>query len=71
MRFAPSLIVVGMNHRILLRLTRIQREDYLWKFVVVCGRKKSLQQNVRLIRGICGFLGKPQISTNFHKLFVG
>ena len=49
----------------------IQQEDYLWKFVVVCGRKKSLQQNVRLIRGICGFLGKPQISTNFHELFCG
>ena len=37
MRFAPSLIVVGMNHRILLRLTRIQREDYLWEFVLIRG----------------------------------
>ena len=33
MRFAPSLIVAGMNHRISSRFTRIQREDYLWKFV--------------------------------------
>ena len=49
----------------------IQQDDYLWEFVVVCGWKKSLQQNVRLIRGICGFKGKPQISTNFHELFVG
>ena len=32
-----------------------QREDYLWKFVVVCGWKKSLQQNICVIRGICGF----------------
>ena len=32
-----SLIVAGMNHRKLLRLTRIQREDYLWKFVLICG----------------------------------
>ena len=30
---APSLIVAGMNHRILSRLTRIQRDDYLWEFV--------------------------------------
>ena len=55
MRFAPSLIVAVMNHRILSRLTQIQREDYLWEFVVVCGWKKSLQQNICVIRGICGF----------------
>ena len=70
MRFAPSLIVVGMNHRILLRLTRIQREDYLWEFVLIRGYK-SPQQNISVIRGICGFKAKPQISTNFHELFVG
>ena len=52
---APSPIVAGMNHRILSRLTQIHREDYLWEFVVVCGWKKSLQQNICVIRGICGF----------------
>ena len=35
MRFAPSLIVGGMNHRKLLRLTQIQQDDYLWEFVAV------------------------------------
>ena len=43
----------------------------LWEFGVVCGWEKSLQQNIRVIRGICGFKAKPQISTNFHKLFCG
>ena len=28
---------------------------------MVCGWKKFLQQNIRVIRGICGFKGKPQI----------
>ena len=70
MRFAPSLIVAGMNHRISSRLTQIQREDYLWKFVLIRVRKSS-QQNICVIRGICGFKAKPQISTNFHELFVG
>ena len=60
MRFAPSLIVVGMNHRILLRLTRIQREDYLWEFVLIRGYK-SPQQNISVIRGICGFKANTQI----------
>ena len=36
MRFVPSLIVAGMNHRISSRLTRIPREDYLWEFVGIC-----------------------------------
>ena len=34
---APSPIVAGMNHRILSRLTQIQREDYLWEFVLIRG----------------------------------
>ena len=33
----PSLIVAGMNHRISSRFTRIQQEDYLWKFVLIRG----------------------------------
>ena len=70
MRFVPSPIVAGMNHRISSRFTRIPREDYLWEFVLISGRK-SPQQNIRVIRGICGFKAKPQISTNFHELFVG
>ena len=37
MRFAPSLIVAGMNHRILSRLTQIQQEDYSWEFVLIRG----------------------------------
>ena len=52
------------------RLNEIQREDYLWKFVLIRVRKSS-QQNICVIRGICGFKAKPQISTNFHELFVG
>ena len=51
------------------RLNEIQREDYLWKFVLIRGYK-SPQQNISVIRGICGFKAKPQISTNFHELFV-
>ena len=42
MRFVPSLIVAGMNHRISSRFTQIQREDYLWEFVLIRGRKKHL-----------------------------
>ena len=53
------------------RFNEIQQKDGLWEFVVVCGWKKSLQQNIRVIRGICGFKANPQISTNFHELFVG
>ena len=52
------------------RLNEIQREDYLWEFVLIRGYK-SPQQNISVIRGICGFKAKPQISTNFHELFVG
>ena len=52
------------------RFNEIQREDYLWKFVLIRVRKSS-QQNICVIRGICGFKAKPQISTNFHELFVG
>ena len=37
MRFAPSLIVADMNHRILLRLTRIQRDSTRRIFVGICG----------------------------------
>ena len=48
----------------------IQREDDLWKFVLIRGYK-SPQQIICVIRGICGFKAKPQISTNFHELFVG
>ena len=49
------------------RFNEIQQEDYLWEFGVVCGWVKSLQQNICVIRRICGFKAKPQISTNFHK----
>ena len=52
------------------RFNEIQQEDYLWKFVLIRVRKSS-QQNICVIRGICGFKAKPQISTNFHELFVG
>ncbi len=52
------------------RFNEIQREDYLWEFVLIRGYK-SPQQNISVIRGICGFKAKPQISTNFHELFVG
>ena len=38
--------------------------DYLWQ-------KKSPQQIIRVIRGICGFKANPHINTNFHELFVG
>ena len=34
---APSLIVAGMNHRILSRLTQIQRNSTRWLFVGICG----------------------------------
>ena len=51
------------------RLNEIQREDYLWKFVLIRVRKSS-QQNICVIRGIRGFKATPQISTNFHELFV-
>ena len=47
------------------RFNEIQQDDYLWEFVVVCGWKKFLQQNIRVIRGICGFKGKPQIRQIF------
>ena len=54
---APSPIVAGMNHRILSRLTRIPRDSTRrWLWKFVL---------------ICGFKAKPQISTNFHELFVG
>ena len=52
------------------RFNEIQQDDYLWKFVLISGRK-SPQQNIRVIRGICGFKGKAHISTNFYELFVG
>ena len=52
------------------RFNEIQQDDYLWKFVLIRGYK-SPQQNISVIRGICGFKAKPQISTNFHELFVG
>ena len=52
------------------RFNEIQQEDNLWEFVLIRG-KKSSQQNICVIRGICGFKAKPQISTNFYKLFVG
>ena len=34
---APSPIVAGMNHRILLRLTRIPRDSTRRLFVGICG----------------------------------
>ena len=34
-------------------------------------QETTVQKNIRVIRGICGFKAKPQISTNFHELFVG
>ena len=34
---APSLIVAGMNHRILSRLTQIQRNSTRRLFVKICG----------------------------------
>ena len=46
------------------RFNEIQREDYLWEFVLIRGYK-SPQQNISVIRGICGFKAKPQISTNY------
>ena len=52
------------------RFNEIQQDDYLWEFVLIRVRKSS-QQNICVIRGICGFKAKPQISTNFHELFVG
>ena len=52
------------------RFNEIQQDDYLWEFVLIRGYK-SPQQNISVIRGICGFKAKPQISTNFHELFVG
>ena len=36
MRFAPLLIVAGMNHRILSRLTRIPRDSTRRWFVEIC-----------------------------------
>ena len=51
------------------RFNEIQQDDYLWEFVLIRG-KKSPQQIICVIRGICGFKAKPQISTNFHELFV-
>ena len=50
------------------RFNEIQQDDYLWEFVLIRVRKSS-QQNICVIRGICGFKAKPQISTNFYKLF--
>ena len=49
------------------RLNEIQREDYLWKFVLIRVRK-SPQQIICVIRGICGFKGShklAQIFTNY------
>ena len=42
------------------RFREIQQEDYLWEFVLIRG-KKSSQQNISVIRGICGFKANPQI----------
>ena len=64
-RCSPLIFSKGSH-----RFNEIQREDYLWKFVLIRVRKSS-QQNICVIRGICGFKAKPQISTNFHELFVG
>ena len=46
------------------RFNEIQQDDYLWEFVLIRVRKSS-QQNICVIRGICGFKAKPQISTNY------
>ena len=32
---------------------------------------KNLRKNIRVIRVIRGFFNQPQISTNFHELFLG
>ena len=53
------------------RFNEIQQDDYLGEFVVVCGWKKFLQQNIRVIRGICGFKAKPQISHKFSRIIRG
>ena len=50
------------------RLTKIQREDYLWKFVLIRVRKSS-QQNICVIRGICGFKGNHKIAQIFTNYF--
>ena len=44
------------------RLNEIQQDDYLWEFVVVCGWKKFLQQNIRVICEICGFKASHKFS---------
>ena len=48
MRFAPSLIVAGMNHRILSRLTRIPRDSKRRLFVGICVNlwHKNLRKNI-------------------------
>ena len=50
----PSLIVAGMNHRILLRFTQIQRDSTRRLFVEIC---------VNLWLAL-----KPQINTNYFGL---
>ena len=46
-----SLIVAGMNHRILSRLTRIQRDDYSWEFVA-----DYLEHGLHGLYGYVGFV---------------
>ena len=70
MRFAPSLIVAGMNHRISSRFTQIPRDSTRRLFVEICVNswQKNLRKNIRVIRGICGFKGShklAQIFTNY------
>ena len=48
---APSPIVAGMNHRILSRLTRIQRDDYSWEFVA-----DYLEHGLHGLYGYVGFV---------------
>ena len=48
------------------RFNEIQREDYLWKFVLIRVRKSS-QQNICVIRGICGF----KASHKFSRIICG
>ena len=50
------------------RFNEIQQDDYLWEFVLIRG-KKSSQQNICVIRGICGFKGNHKLAQIFTNYF--
>ena len=64
----PSLIVAGMNHRILSRLTRIPLDSTIRWFVEICVNLwlKNLCKKNCVNSEICGL--KPQIFTNYFGL---